>query len=269
MKIILILFSLTFSFSVLAAPPSVGVDVTNIKDPMVECECNTPMHLGRICIRPTKFKVKAAADFYPSEYFTRFEAKVELDPSVPAGAKLIDKYNFFVTSTAYYHQCTYDVPAITYVNKFYIDNYLDKEFMSTKTFDSPSVRGQTPQMRIAVLRDVNSPVGYSAPIDGQFGEEKFHFIPGGIQEFYRINYPGTVVFKTPLRSVLLEPELDALLDYGYEYNRYVKAWLIIKTLQGKSASFGDYTVKLRFYRKTGVGPSRDLNNVGIEIIEQK
>ncbi len=266
MKNLVYIFSLLFSLTTQAAPAEIEVDVTNVQDPLVVCDCKTPMNIGRICIRQTRFKNKAG-DYYPPEYFTRFDAHVEAAPDTTNTKELVNGYDFVLTSTAYYHQCTFDVPAITYVNEFYIKNFLEPEFYTTKMFDSPSVKGKTPQMRAAVLRDINSPVGYSAPIDGEFGEEKFHFVKGGIQEFYRVNYPGVVAFKTPLRNLLLNPELNALLDYGYEYTRYAKAWLIIKTVQDKAASFGDFTIKLRFYRKAGAGPSRDLSNMGIEIIE--
>ena len=231
----------------------VDVDITNVEDHLLNCDCKIPAHLGRICIRQTRWKLPEVGKNSPAESFTRFEAKIDGD-------------NFVLTSTAYYYQCVNETmdKNMHYVNEFYINNFLPEGFKTDKYYQNIGLKGLAPRMKVAFLQNLNSTVSYEPQQVGLFKEQKDYFIKGGVQEFYRLSYPGTVKHVGLLKNLLSDTEVKRILDEGVEYTRYLKSWLSIHTflvVPNPVVDFGEFTIKLRFYRQA------ETNSIGIEVIE--
>jgi hypothetical protein len=244
------LISLLLPLLALAADPPIGVQVTNVRESMLNCDCTRPENLGRVCIAATKYKVATVAPFPQQSTYgqTAFEAHIE-------GTDVV------LTSKAYYEQCIFDETTIHFT-----EPEIQDLFRGQKYFGIQAVRGIDPWMQVALI-SATGDGAYSAPIQGSFAEEKLWSEPGTRYEAYRTEYPGTTVFRKPLFGFLTDVQIRIVLD-GDPVKKYVKAWLSIQREKDQFTSFGEYTVQLRFFRKSGTVLKNiwDTSVIGIDIV---
>lgn len=226
----------------------IGVEVTDIQDPMVPCDCTNPGQIGRVCITTTKW----AHDNLPrlsDDHLTEFI------PSV--------KGNEFILETkAFYNQCGFDETPLVFT-----DPALQTPYNGIKHFRFSGYKGVKPLMKVGIFNKRGQAV-YSPLLSGSFSQINAYYKKGTPEEFYVLQYPGSVTYKVPLEKVLTDFQIRLILDDGHQEIKYIKAILAVHTLQGGAQAFGEYTVKLRFFRKPGIPITHrwDTSAIGIEVL---
>lgn len=218
-----------FCFSAYAE--ELGVEVTDIQDPMVRCPCDNPGEVGRICINTTKW----AHDEYPRE------GDEDLTQFVPS----IQGNDFVLTSIALYNQCNYGKLPFIFTNPAEQAKYPGDQFAPV------GYKGRAPTMKVGIFNNRGQAV-YSPLLTGTWTQKEFYYQKGKPGEFRRTQYPGITEYRTKLETVLTDFQVRMILDDGHEEIKYAKAILAVDTIQGGTKAFGEYTIKLRFFRKPGV-----------------
>ena len=227
----------------------IGVEVTDIQDPMVPCYCKNAGDIGKICITTTKW----AHDDLPREnddYLTEFV------PSVVGN-------EFILESNAYYMQCGFDVTPFIFT-----DPNLQTPYNGLRMFRFHGFKGAMPLMRVSITNPrgqlIQSPL-----IGGAFSQIDAYYKKGQPDEVRMVQHPGKVVYKVLLEKVLTDFQIRMILDDGHQEVKYVKAILAVNPGgNGGLKAFGEYTVKLRFFRKPGIPITHrwDTKAIGIEVL---
>lgn len=226
-----------------------GVDVVDIRDPMRICDCNNPAHLGRICIVTSKWAHDdvRTTDVYDN-YLTRFE------PSIEATTK-----TFVFKSVAYYTKCDRGETPFTYV-----DDWLQAWHHGRIDFITPYLKEYTPLMRVALVDSAGVVGAYTKDFSGTTQSEEIIVNKYKKEEASIMGYPGTVIYETELAQLLTEAQIRSIVESNKEVTRYMKAILSAQVSSGNK-QFGQYTVKLRFYKKPNVTPKNAMDVSAIAI----
>lgn len=224
----LFLLSSTIGF----ANNSVDVRVDYITDPMIICHCENPGQLGRICISIHKWNALEGYNMVSEELATKF---------IPS----IDNNSFILLSEAFYQRCQYGLSP-----NIFTDPVRQAEANSIGPyFDHVGYLGKDPLMKATVLDPKGNTLAYSDFVAGKFGYKEFFFSLGTRDEAHRILYPGHTSITFPIEKILtLDQIKDILLNNKKEF-RTVKSILAVRTKEGATRAFGEYTITLRFFRK--------------------
>ncbi|MGE3756477.1 MAG: hypothetical protein AB7H97_01910 [Pseudobdellovibrionaceae bacterium] len=227
----------------------IDVDIIKVRDELLDCDCTIPANLGRICIAKTKWRIPENVQMQTLPPLTRFEAQITGPESTL----------FELSTTAYYKQCIYDeTPQI------FTQPSIQNLFVGKKYFSAIGVKGAKPLMMVAFGE------GPFMKEEGKFTDEKFFENQNSQYEYHTKEYPGTVVYQGPLYKALPDSRLRMILDGEGDYIKTAKVWLIFESLEGKRISFGEYAVKMRFYKKKEIRITKqnmwDMRALGVEII---